>query len=354
MQQSTRYLKTADGVRLAWAVTGEGPPLVKAANWLSHLDYDAESPLWRHWHRFFADHFRYVRYDERGCGMTEWRVSNLSLDHWVDDLEAVVGQSRPDEPFVLLGISQAAAVAVAYAVRHPERVSRLILYGGYAAGWARREDREGLYGYHAIADLIRLGWSKDNPVFRQVFTARFIPEGTVEQIEWFNELCRRTTTPEMAAQLMQARGEVDVTELLPNVMAPTLVVHARHDEVVPFSQGQLLASEIPGAEFVQIDSRNHILLEDEPGWQRFMDAVLEFTGRAASTGAEDPRFDALSDREREILGGVVAGQSNTEIGARLFISEKTVRNSLTRIYEKLRVSTRAQAMVLAREGGFRG
>ena len=351
MQQSVRYLKTSDNVRVAWAVSGHGPSLVKAANWLSHLNYDLESPVWRHWVEFLSAHHQLVRYDERGCGLTDWDVPDLTVARWADDLESVVEASKPTEPFALLGISQGAATAITYAVRHPERVSRLILYGGYAVGWAQRGDSEGLRRYRAIIELARLGWGQDNPVFRQLFTGLFIPGGTQEQFGWFNELCRRTTTPEIAMQLLKARSEVDVRDLLRSVSVPTLVIHALHDEVVPFVNGKLLAAEIPNAEFVQLDSRNHILLEGEPAWTRFKDAVLEFTGRMHA-GAGNALFGTLSERERDILAALVAGRSNSQIGAKLFISEKTVRNSLTRIFEKLGVRTRTQAAVLARDQGF--
>jgi len=352
MQQSIRYLKTRDGVRIAWATAGEGAPLVKAANWLTHLDYDLQSPIWRHWIEFLGGHYRLIRYDERGCGMSDWDVADLSVARWVEDLEAVVGASEPGEQFALLGVSQGAAAAISYVVRNPQRVSRLILYGGYPVGWAHRADSDGLKRFRAIIELARLGWGKENPVFRQLFTALFAPGARPEQLEWFNELCRRTTTPEVATRLLIARTEVNVRELLPQVRVPTLVLHARNDEVVPFSAGKMLAAEIPNAEFVQLDSRNHILLEDEPAWSRFQDAVLEFTGRPARAGAEDPVFGKLSARERRILAALVAGNSNAQIGAALFISEKTVRNSLTRIFEKLGVRTRTQAAVLARDRGF--
>ena len=250
MTQSIRYLKTADGVRLAWATIGGGPPLFKAANWLTHLEFDLDSPVWRHWIRFFAAHFLFVRHDERGCGMTEWEVGDLSFPRWVEDLEAVVEAAAPDEPFALLGISQGAATAVAYSVRHPERVSHLILYGGYARGWARRADEDGQRRYRAIVELARLGWGNENPVFRHLFTTHFIPGGSDEQMRWFSELCARTTTPEIASRLLLARAEINVQELLARVRVPTLVIHACGDEVVPLAEGQNLASEIPGAEFV--------------------------------------------------------------------------------------------------------
>ena len=352
MQQSIRYLKTPDNVRIAWAVSGERFPLIKAANWLTHLQYDLESPVWRHWIEFLASNYQLIRYDERGCGLTDWEVADLSVARWADDLERVVEASKLTEPFVLLGVSQGAAACVTYSVRHPERVARMILYGGYAMGWEHRMDSEGLRHFRAVIELTRTGWGKDNPVFRQLFTGLFIPGGTPEQLGWFNELCRRTTTPETATRLLKARASVNIRSLLSQVRVPTLVVHALHDEVVPFTNGKLLAAEIPNAEFVQLDSRNHILLAHEPAWARFKEVVLEFTGRAREAGVEDTVFGALSEREREILAALVAGRSNSEIGSTLFISEKTVRNSLTRIFEKLGVRTRTQAAVLARDRGF--
>jgi pimeloyl-ACP methyl ester carboxylesterase/DNA-binding CsgD family transcriptional regulator len=351
LQQSIRYLKTSDGVRVAWATSGKGPTLVKASNWLSHLSYDLESPIWRHWIEFFSTHFRFIRYDERGCGMTDRDVQDLSTPRETDDLEAVIDASDPGDRFVLLGVSQGTAPAVSYAVRHPERVSRLILYGGYATGWSHRGDSEGLRRFRAMTELVRIGWGKDNPVFRQLFTSIFVPDARPEQIEWFNELCRRTTTPEMAARLLTARAEINVRALLPQVRVPTLVVHARNDEGVPFSAGTVLATEIPNAEFVELDSRNHILMAEESAWARFKEVVLDFAG-VSTAAAPDPIFASLSCREREILAALVAGRSNSEIGAALFISDKTVRNSLTRIFEKLGVRTRMQAAVLARDRGF--
>ena len=354
MAQSIRYLKTPDGVRLAWAALGRGPTLVKAANWLSHLTYDLESPIWRHWIDFLSQHYRLIRYDERGSGMSDWEVADLSQARWGEDLEAVIEASDPGEQFVLLGMSQGAVAAITYAVRHPERVSRLILYGGYSKGWAQRPESEGYRRYRAIVDLVQLGWGKDNPVFRQLFAAQFVPGASPEQFAWFNELCRRTTTPEIATRLLTARGDLNVRSLLPLVRVPTLVLHARYDEIVPFEAGKQLAAEIPNAEFVSLDSRNHILLADEPAWAIFTDAVLEFTGRPRAFGAQDPLLATLSVRERQILAAVVSGQSNSEIGAALLISEKAVRNSLTRIFEKLGVRTRTQAAVLARDRGFAG
>jgi pimeloyl-ACP methyl ester carboxylesterase/DNA-binding CsgD family transcriptional regulator len=353
-RQRVRYLVTGDGVQVAWAEIGSGLPLIKAANWLSHLEYDWESPVWRHWLQFFAGHFRYVRYDERGCGMTDWNVGDLSFATWVSDLEALIDVAAPPQPFALLGISQGAAVCIAYAVRYPERVSHLVLYGGYSRGWAERGDPDREREYNAIIDLVRYGWGRDNPAFRQVFTSRFIPGGSNEQIAWFNELCRRTSSPDAAARLLKTRANVNVDDLLAQVRAKTLVIHGRDDAIAPIAEGRRMAARIPGAQFVELDSRNHILLADEPAWQVFQERVLDFLGvRAALMDKEDPAFDELSPREREILGLIAEGLGNAEIAERLSISDKTVRNHLSNVFDKLGVWTRAQAIVFARERNFR-
>lgn len=352
MQQSVRYLKTGDGVRLAWSAAGQGPALVKASNWLTHLEYDLESPLWRHWMAFLAGHFQLVRFDERGCGMSDWEVKELSFANSLADLEAVVDAAEPPRPFALLGISQGASVAIAYAVRHPERISHLILYGAYARGWGRRGDDEGNRRYRAIVELTQLGWGKDNPVFRELFTRRFVPGASAEQLRWFNELCTRTTTPAIASRLLASRADIDVTALLPQVSVPTLVIHARDDEVCPFAEGQLLASEIPGARFVMLESKNHVLLAGEPAWARFEEEVLAFTGRSRpAVGARSPDLAALSPREHEVMALLAQGRSNAQIAASLFLSEKTVRNHVTHIFEKLGVRSRAEAIVLLRDAG---
>ncbi|HKP70547.1 MAG TPA: alpha/beta fold hydrolase [Pyrinomonadaceae bacterium] len=350
--QRIRYLRASDGVRIAWAEAGKGPTLVKAANWLTHLEYEWESPVWKHWLRFFGSHFRYVRYDERGCGMTDWNSGDLSVGQWADDLEAVINAAKIKEPFALLGISQGSAACLAYALKHPERVSHLILYGGYARGPYRRNDNERAQMYKAIIDIVRLGWGSDNPTFRQVFTSRFIPGGSEQQLSWFNDLCTKTTSAEIAATLLESRAVVDVTDLLGQVRTPTLVLHSREDDVVPISEGRLLATEIPGAQFVELNSKNHVLLESEPAWNRFCDEVLEFTGQSVEAAGEDSAFASLSAREREVLSHISEGLSNAEIAGRLSISEKTVRNHVSNVFNKLGVWTRAQAIVFARDRGF--
>ena len=351
--QRIRYVRTSDGIQLAWAEAGTGPVIIKAANWLTHLEYEWESPVWRHWIRFLSEHFRYIRYDERGCGMTDRNVGDLSLESWVADVEDIVAAADLGEPFSLLGISQGAAICAAYAVKHPERVSRLVLYGGYARGPFQRGDPDRANFYQAMIDLVRLEWGSDNPTFRQVFTSRFIPGGTDEQLDWYNELCRKTLTAEIAARLLESRAMIDVTSLLGKVRAPTLVLHARGDAVVPIAEGQILAAGIPGAQFIELDSKNHVLLENEPAWERFCTEVLEFMGLKVPAHGEDAAFAALSPREREVLRLITEGLGNADIAGRLSISEKTVRNHVSNVFDKLGVWTRSQAIVFAHERGFK-
>lgn len=348
-RQRIQYVRAADGTRLAWAQAGTGPPLVKAANWLTHLEYEWQSPVWRHWIQFFSAHFHYIRYDERGCGMSEWRAGPLTIRDWTSDLELVIASARIDTPLTLLGISQGAAACIQYAVLHPERVARMVLYGGYARGAYRRGHANRERAYRAVVELARVLWAASNPTFRQAFTSPFIPGGTPEQLQWFNDLCVKCTVGEIAAQLLEARAEVDICELLPQVRTPTLVLHSRNDEVVPISEGQQLAVEIPGAEFVELDSRNHVLLEHEPAWSRFQQEVLAFTQGAATGEA----FAALSQREREVLTLISRGLSNARIAEQLRIGEKTVRNHASNLFDKLGVRSRAEAIVFAREHGFR-
>ncbi|MCC7123644.1 MAG: alpha/beta fold hydrolase [Acidobacteria bacterium] len=347
VRQHVRYVAAGDGARLAWAETGAGPLVVKAANWLTHLEYEWESPVWRHWLDFFGGQTRFVRYDERGCGMSEWRDSPLSLDRWADDLSLVVDAARPTAPVTLLGISQGASTCLHYALRDPDRVAGLILYGGYARGVLKRGTPDAELAFRAMVDLARVAWGRDNPTFRQVFTSRFIPDGTHEQLQWFNDLCLKTTRGDVVSALLEARAVIDIEDALPQIRVPTLVVHARHDEVIPIAEGRLLAAAIPNAEFVELDSRNHILLAHEPAWARFRDAVESFLGPSGGDV-----FGALSSRERQVLALMADGLSNGDIAAHLQISEKTVRNHASNLFDKLGVWSRAQAIVFARDRGF--
>ena len=307
-EQTIRFCTSADGVRIAYATVGTGPPLVKAANWLNHLEFDWNSPVWRHWIAGLARHHTFVRYDERGCGLSDWSADDMSLDAWVRDLEAVV-DALELERFPLLGISQGAPIAIAYAVRHPERVSHLILYGGYLRGRLQRgctprelEERE------LMIRMVRVGWGQNHPAFRQAFTTLFIPEANQEQIAWFNELQRVSATPENAARMLEAFDRIDVRPIAPKVTIPTLVLHGKGDLRVPFTEGRLIASHIPGSRFVPLESRNHLLLESEAAWPRFLQTVREFLGvpvdepvvRLPLTAARRRRVEELFDQVADL------------------------------------------------------
>lgn len=355
LHQQIRFCRSADGTRIAYATVGSGPPLVKAANYLTHLEHDWNGPVWRPWLESLAQHHTLVRYDERGCGLSDRDVTEYSLEAWVQDLEAVVEALRL-ERFPLLGISQGASVSVAYAVKHPEKVSHLLLYGGYARGrFNRNLTEEELLQAETMINAIRIGWGQENPAFRQLFTTMQIPEGTEAQKEWLNELARISATPENAATMERAFYQIDAVDLARQVTVPTLVLHSRADAGVPFEEGRLLAALIPGARFVPLDSPNHILLESEPAWTRFLAEVHAFLG----TGQEDrpaagaPRlFPELTPRELEVLELVAQGVSNEAIATALVLTPKTVRNHISSIYSKLAVNSRAQAIVLAREAGL--
>jgi DNA-binding SARP family transcriptional activator/pimeloyl-ACP methyl ester carboxylesterase len=272
--QHVHFCSASDGTRLAYSMVGDGPPLVKAANWLNHLEFDFDSPVWRHWIEGFSQDRCFLRYDERGNGLSDWEAP-LSFDAFVDDLESVVDAAGLDR-FDMLGISQGGSVAIAYAVRHPERVRRLIIYGGYATGWRMRASPAEVARRQAMLDLTREGWGLDNPAFRQMFTSLFLPQSTPEQQSWFNELQRMTTSPENAEMLQRVLSRIDVRALLGKVTAPTLVAHSTMDAVNPFEAGGGIAARIPGARFIAIDSPNHLLMEEEPGWARFLAAAKEF------------------------------------------------------------------------------
>lgn len=273
LPQTIHFCTTEDGVRLAYARVGHGPPIVKAPNWLTHLEYEWQSPAWRHWWEELAKDHELIRFDQRGSGLSDWNVDDISFEAWVKDLEAVVDAAGV-ERFALLGISQGGSVAVEYTVRHPERVSHLVLYGAYTRGWFKRGQT--VSQNQAVLTLIREGWGQDSPVYRQLFTLGFMPEATPEQVAWFNELQRVSTSAENAFRIRSASGQIDVLDRLQHVQVPTLVLHARDDHQVPFNEGRQLASLIPNARLVTLESHNHLTLEDEPAWQVLIHEVREF------------------------------------------------------------------------------
>jgi class 3 adenylate cyclase/pimeloyl-ACP methyl ester carboxylesterase len=273
--QKIHFCTAPDGVQLAYAVVGQGPPLVKTANWLNHLEYDWESPIWRHVLYALAKENLLIRYDHRGNGLSDLDVKDISFDAWVSDFETLV-DALDLERFPIFAISQGCSVAIAYAVRHPERVSRLVLYGGYLRGRKHRGSRTEIEQEEAMLALVKSGWGQENPAFRQIFTSLFVPDATAEQMQWFNDLQRITTTPENAYRIRQAQNEIEVSGLADRVSVPTLVIHVQNDAIVPFEEGRRMAAMIPDARFVSLEGRNHLILEDEPAWPRFLEEVTSF------------------------------------------------------------------------------
>ncbi|HUG62223.1 MAG TPA: alpha/beta fold hydrolase, partial [Methylomirabilota bacterium] len=287
-QADVRFCTTRDGVSVAYALTGSGPAIVRAAHWMSHIAYDVESPVWRHWIRDLSAETTLLRYDERGNGLSQWDVDDLGFEAMVSDLESII-EAAGLQRVVLLGVSQSCAISVAYAVRHPERVHGLILYGGYVKGWRARGNPSEIALREAMGTLMREGWGQDDPMFRQLFTSMFIPGASREQMDWFNDLERRTVTPENAFRLAESFSQIDVTDLLPQVGVPTLVMHARGDRVSPIESGKQFAAAIRGARFVELDSNNHILLEEEPAFDIFVREVRRFV--AEVTAPRSARVD---------------------------------------------------------------
>jgi pimeloyl-ACP methyl ester carboxylesterase/DNA-binding CsgD family transcriptional regulator len=349
MEQRIRFCTARDGTRLAYAISGKGPALVRAPHWLTHLEYDWRSPVWRPWLEALSSRHTLVRFDPRGCGLSDREAAELSFDSWVSDLETVV-EAAGLERFALLGPSQGGPIALAYAVRQPERVTRLVLHGAYLRGrLVRASTPHEVEEAETFVHLARVGWGTENPAFRQVFTTLFIPGGTPEQWRWFNDLSRVSASGEMAARILNVIQRLDVRPLASLLRVPTLVVHARGDARVPFEEGRLAASLIPGAQFLPLESANHVLLATEPAWSVFLAALDDFLADAPAQGALSGELTA---REREIVELIAQGIANPGIARRLAISPHTLRNHITRIFDKLAVGTRAEAIVKAREAGF--
>ena len=352
--QEIRFCRARDGTRLAYAVHGSGPPLVVVACWLSHLQHDWQSPVWRHFLEDLGAIATVVRYDERGFGMSDWNVDDFSLEARLGDLEAILAATGLDR-FALLGMSGGSAVAMAYAIAHPERVSRLVLYGtvcgepvsGTPEEWAEEQ---------TYRSMIRVGWAKEDPEFRRVFTRKFIPDASEEQMRWFDDLQRMSTSPANAVASRIARQEVDIVDELPRITAPTLVLQALGDRSTTFDNAVSVSSLIEGARLVPLQSRNHILLADEPAWSVFIDEVsafLEPERRAIRERSPDRAAEALSPRELDVLRLAVEGRTNDEIAAALTLSVRTVERHLSNIYAKLGLGGRA-ARAAAVAGYLRG
>jgi pimeloyl-ACP methyl ester carboxylesterase/DNA-binding CsgD family transcriptional regulator len=347
--QDIRFARSADGTRLAYAELGGGFPLVRAAHWLTNIDLDWKTPMWRPWFDALGRRYRFVRYDSRGCGLSDRESIEASLDVLVADLEAVVDAAGLDR-FALLGTSQGGAISITYAARHPERVTHLVLLGAFARGPLRCDPTPSeLENFFAQLKLIETGWGQDNPAFRQLFTNQFFPNATPEQVQSFNDLQRMSCGAPQAARIVRAFSDIDASGHLSAVRCPTLVLHTRGDMCAPFSEGLFLASSIPGARLVPLDTRSHVPTPGEPAFDRMVQELEAFIEPERSEA-----FPALTRRERQILEHIARGDDNLQIAAHLELSEKTVRNHITAIFAKLGVENRGQAIVQAREAGLAG
>ncbi len=348
-----RFCKSFDGLRIAYAQGGNGPAMIEVATWLNHLEHDWKKPVWGPRLAALTNSYTLTRYDGRGCGLSERNVKDLTFDACLRDLESVVDAAGLKQ-FILLGCCQGTGLAIAYAARHPERVSHLILYGAFARGRLKRNpSAQDIDEANTMLKLVELGWGRDNPAFRQVYTTLFIPESKPDQYRWFSDLQRMSTSAENAVGLIRGFDAMDVTDQMSEIRSPTLVLHARDDSRVPFAEGHLVASSIPNAQFVPLESRNHILLEHQPAWRQFFDEVDRFV-RSHRTTAEagEIGFLDLTTREREVLDLIARGLDNSQIAAQLFVGTKTVRNHINSIFSKLGTPNRAQAIVRAREAGL--
>lgn len=348
LRQETRFCTSPDGVGLAYAVTGDGPPLIKAGNWMTHLEYELQSPIWRHWIQELSRGHTLVRFDERGTGLSDRHFDMpVTLETHVGDLGAVADASG-FERFGLVGLSGGGPAAIEFAARFPERVSGLVLYGSYARGrFMRGEDAA--EQSRVLIELMRVGWGGAVPAFRQVFSALHIPSAGEEERRWYDRMQHASSSGEMAARLWLSRAGVDVSATARRTTQPALVLHARHDRAVPYEEGRILASLLPDARFVTLDSDNHMLQEGEPAWGVFLAELRAFLGDDAESIATSADLSDLSERECEVLELVAAGMSNEEIAERLFLSTRTVERHLSNVYVKLRLSGKsARAAAAAR------
>ena len=362
-QSHVRFCTTSDGVRIAYSAAGNGPTIVRAPHWCTHLEYDWQSPILSRFLKELSQSRHLLRFDQRGCGLSDRDPPNVSLEGWLQDLEAVTDAAGADQ-FAIFGMSQGAAVAVEYAARHPDRVTHLLLLGGYVRGKLRRvatakeiEDAE------MQLKIVEVGWDRADPSYRQAFAMQYMPYASTQQTLALAELMKVSASGKDAARIMRGFFEIDVTDAAKRVNCPTLVLHARWDVRCPFDEGRLLASLIPGARFVPLETRNHVLLQDEPAFNTFVEEMNAFLPSATnmksplaslSKGAAGIAewVSKLTARERAILEHLARGADNAQIAAHLGLSEKTIRNYMTRVFEKLGVENRGRAIVLAREAGL--
>lgn len=347
LPNEVRFAHVASGARIAWAKNGRGPALIRVAHWMTHVEHDTTSPIWRPWLTGLGRRLQVIRYDERGCGLSGTDTVPLGLDAALEELETVI-DATAIQRVALLGQSGAAAPAIAYAARHPERVSHLVLLGGYLAGLMQANPAADVAAFHdAKVRLVELGWGRNDPAVQQFFTTTMIPDATPTQVAALNEQQRLSCDGVRAAQIMQARARLDVRALAPLVRCPTLVPHAAGDLVVPIERGRELAAAIPGARFETLATRNHIPLPGDGGFDRFIEVVADFVAGETSQLV-------LTPREKDLAHAVADGLDNLQLAARLGVAEKTARNALSALYTKLNVEGRPQAIVLLRAEGFGG
>ena len=351
LSQQIRFCRSRDGTRIAFATCGAGPPLVRAAYWLSHLKLDWDSPVWAPWIALLSRRHTLIRYDARGCGLSDRENVELSFERDIEDLVAVVQAAKLDR-FALVGTTAGGATAISYAARYPDQVARLILMGCYSAGRAIQNERQDEAEVEIRA--IEVGWANENPAFRQFFTSLFIPDATVQQARSINDLIRTGTTPQIAASRLRIFHRHDVRADAARVACPTLIFHSRNDARIPFEQGRALAALIPDARFVPLDSRNHWLVENEPAWKQFAAELEDFLPEPSRTSSIDAlaSFGELTVRERDVLELMAQGLDNDAIAKELGIAQKTVRNHVSIVFEKLGTHSRVQAVVRARDAGF--
>ncbi|HWP11111.1 MAG TPA: alpha/beta fold hydrolase [Ramlibacter sp.] len=350
IRQDIRFCNTADGVQLAMGLYGDGPPLVKAATWLTHIEADPTSVLNPHWIEELSRHHRYVTYDARGCGLSSRDVADISLEAWVRDLETVV-DSLGLQRFPLLGISQGAAIAVAYAARHPERVSALVLWGGFATSYftTGNPDPKIVDEGETLLKIVELGWGKGSPAFRQVFVSKLMPDSTAAEQHGFDQYQNLTATPDVASRCLRAMYHVNVKDEARKVRCPAIVFHARDDQMIYFNQGRKLAGLIPGARLVPVNSRNHVPLAREPCWPEVVRELRAFLGEPVKERAEGAHLTA---RQHEVLKQVAAGLTDKQIARALSLSPRTVEMHVASAMKALDCATRAEAVHRAAEAGL--
>jgi pimeloyl-ACP methyl ester carboxylesterase/DNA-binding CsgD family transcriptional regulator len=357
MNQQIRFCTTSDNVKIAYAISGDGPPLAMCAPWLTHLEHQWKSLAWRPWLEAFSKGHTLLRYDSRGCGLSDREVDDVSFESWTRDFEAVV-DAAGFERCALLGTCQGGPTAIEYAARHPQRVTRMVLYGTYARGRSKRVNTpQQVEKGKVLLEMTKLGWGDENHAFLQAWASQFQPGGTLEHLRSWSEQQRASTTPDMAVRLMESGWNIEVTQAARRIQCPVLCIAADRDVVTPIDEARLLAGLIPDCRFVQVDTVNHMPLADEPAWQRIVEEAQSFLAEpAAAPAAASARrklpLAELTPQERNVLEGIARGQDNAEIAQSLGLSEKTVRNHITRVFDKIGVEQRYQAIILAREAGL--